>query len=226
MAIESNKRDRRHSDTMEFIQTCREERREQILTQPTYTVTGTPSGLQLISSPTVALPQANMPPYSSGFIITPSGAHVVHTPRLTPGAPQLLQMAATHPHLPIVVPTSLPAGTSPLAAATMIPIKQHEVCTSPLRPNERKIDEDPPQMPVLIHTGPAVVKNDIIGGKIDRRETLLSRERDHEDIDHPPPAKRAAVDIGSDSSISSSGGQASSARMPFTNISVKPGMSM
>ena len=62
MAIESNKRDRRHSDTMEFIQTCREERRDHMIGQPTYAVTGTPTGLQLISSPTVAIPQA--PPYS------------------------------------------------------------------------------------------------------------------------------------------------------------------
>ena len=54
-------------------------------------------GLQLIGSPTVAIPHGSIPPYSGGFIVAP-GAHMVA------GSPQLVQM----PHaagIPIVMPT-------------------------------------------------------------------------------------------------------------------------
>lgn len=238
MAIESNKRDRRHSDNVDFLQTCREsERRDQLLSQPTYAVTGTPSGLQLISSPTVAIPQASMPPYSGGFIITPGGtaAHVVHPSRLSPGGPQLLQMAAaTHPHLPIVVPTTL-QGTGSLA--TMIPVKAEQ--SSSLLNNEKKADdhddESPlrghhhPQMPIVVHTAlqaPNVMhmKNEIVNNPTvisERRIETSSRERDQEE-EHPPPSKRVAVDIGSDSSTSIGNSTTAALRMPFTNISIRP----
>ena len=124
-AIESNKRDRRHSENVtEFLTTqnvVREgEKLEQLMGQAAaFTVTGAPSGIQLISSPTVAIPQASMPPYSGSFILTPSGMVNVHTPRLSPH--QLLQM--TPPHLPIMVPTTQLQEVSGAPVTTMIPVK-------------------------------------------------------------------------------------------------------
>ena len=97
MAIDSNKRDRRHSETVEFmspqIATCRAELEQGIVTPATHTVTAA-QGLQLISSPTVAIPQGSLPPYSGGFILTPGGTHMV-APHLAT-SPQILQMT-THP---------------------------------------------------------------------------------------------------------------------------------
>ena len=93
-----------------------------------FTVTGAP-GLQLISSPTVAIPQASMPPYSGSFIITPSG--VVATPRISPH--QLLQM--TPPHLPIMVPTTQIQDISGHQVTTMIPLKPETI-------EEQRIESD------------------------------------------------------------------------------------
>lgn len=93
MAIDSNKRDRRHSETMEFMSPQRAVNQGEIDITP---VTNT-QGLQLIGSPTVAIPHGSIPPYSGGFIVAP-GAHMVA------GSPQLVQM----PHaagIPIVMPT-------------------------------------------------------------------------------------------------------------------------
>ncbi|XP_011406312.1 PREDICTED: AT-rich interactive domain-containing protein 3A-like [Amphimedon queenslandica] len=239
LAIESNKRDRRHSDNIEYIQhpgsTGREtERREALVSQPAYAVTGTPSGLHLISSPgTVALPHSNMPPYSGGFIITPSGHHIVHTPRMTTAAaPQLLQMGAAHPQLPIVVPSTTLPGASPLATA-MIPLKSES--SSPSLTDRKGQDEretptpPPPQIPVLFHTAAglqAALTPGQSGGMIhmtgggelplERRHEISVRER-VEQVEEPP-AKKMAIDTsssGTDNAISSS-------RMPFTNISIKP----
>ena len=244
LAIESNKRDRRHSDNMDYVQhqgnTAREnERRETLVSQPAYAVTGTPSGLHLISSPgTVTLPHSNMPPYSGGFIITPSGHHIVHTPRMsTAAAPQLLQMATPHPQLPIVVPSTLP-GASPLAAAAMIPLKSESSSPS-LTDRKGQDDRDtpsppppPPGIPVLVHTATglqAALTPGQSGGMIHvaggggggaelplerRHHDIISQRERLELMDEPPPAKKQAID-NTESTISST-------RMPFTNISIKP----
>ena len=105
MAIDSNKRDRRHSENVEFMSPqMAVGRSEMDITPVTHAVTAT-QGLQLISSPTVAIPHGSIPTYSGGFIVTPGGAHMV------PASPQLVQMAHA-PGIPIVMPT-------PVAAAPM-----------------------------------------------------------------------------------------------------------
>lgn len=91
MAIDSNKRDRRHSENMDFMtpQLQRD-------IDPTLSPAANPGpqGL-LISSPTMALPHASVSPYSGGFIVTGG-----------PGGTQLVQMAPHMPGIPIVMPTS------------------------------------------------------------------------------------------------------------------------
>lgn len=81
LAIESNKRDRRHSDTVDFLspQLARSELEQAISPVGTRSsVPGNTQGLQLISSPTVAIPHGAMPPFSGGFIVAGnSGAHQV-----------------------------------------------------------------------------------------------------------------------------------------------------
>ncbi len=108
LAIDSNKRDRRHSETVEFIApqitTCRPGELEPGITSPVTHVTA-PQGLQIIGSPTVALPHGSIPPYSGGFIVTPGGAHVMAPSISSRGQPQLLHMS---PHgIPIMMPTQL-----------------------------------------------------------------------------------------------------------------------
>ena len=103
MAIDSNKRDRRHSDNMDFMAPT-----AQLDSNLSPVVSTTPqgSGSILISSPTMALPHASIPPYSGGFIVTggPGGTHHVVA------SPHLVQMT---PHgIPIVIPTStIPVST-------------------------------------------------------------------------------------------------------------------
>ena len=91
MAIDSNKRDRRHSETVEFISPqiagCRPGELDATSVTGHVTVA---QGLQLISSPTVAIPHGSLPPYSGGFIVTSGG-----------GQHQLLQMP---PGIPIMMP--------------------------------------------------------------------------------------------------------------------------
>lgn len=102
MAIDSNKRDRRHSENMDFMTPQLQREMDSALTPAVSTTT--PQGLQLISSPTMALPHASVPQYSGGFIVAggPGGTHVV-------ASPQLVQMT---PHgIPIVMPT--PGITTP-----------------------------------------------------------------------------------------------------------------
>ena len=99
MAIDSNKRDRRHSETVEFMSPQMAVGRGEVdITPVTHTVSAT-QGLQLISSPTVAIPHGSIPTYSGGFIVTPGGAHMVAA------SPQLVQMAPHAPGIPIVMPT-------------------------------------------------------------------------------------------------------------------------
>lgn len=96
MAIDSNKRDRRHSENMDFMSPQLQREMESTLSP---VVTTTPQGLQLISSPTMALPHASVPPYSGGFIVAGG-----------PGGTQLVQVT---PHgIPIV----MPAPTLPVSA--------------------------------------------------------------------------------------------------------------
>ncbi len=82
LAIESNKRDRRHSDTVDFLspQMTRSDL-EQAISPVTPRQSGgssNPQGLQLITSPTVAIPHGAMPPYSGGFIVAGNGGHQVY----------------------------------------------------------------------------------------------------------------------------------------------------
>ena len=100
MAIDSNKRDRRHSDNMEFVAPQLGGRGEMELC-PSPVVTTTPQGVQLISSPTMALPHGSIPPYSGGFLMSggPGGSHMV-------ASPQLVQMSPHLPGIPIVIPSN------------------------------------------------------------------------------------------------------------------------
>lgn len=104
MAIDSNKRDRRHSDNMDFMAPAAQLQRD-MDSNLSPVVTTTPQGIQLISSPTMAMPHASIPPYSGGFIVTggPGGTHMV-------ASPHLVQMT---PHgIPIVMPThTIPVST-------------------------------------------------------------------------------------------------------------------
>ena len=176
-----------------------------------------------------------MPPYSGGFILTPTGAaHVVHTPRISPGGPQLVQMAATHPHVPIVVPTSIPG--SPLA--TMIPVSNSSALMMGKKSDERttSVPESssvhhsnlpivfPPtiQAPGLVHVKPNESLTPITIAQDRRGEDIVISEREQEE-EQPPPAKRLAIESSSDSSTSS-GTSNQALGMPFTNISIKPGM--
>lgn len=102
MAIDSNKRDRRHSENMDFMASQLQRDMDSNLSP---VVTTTHQGLQLISSPTMALPHASVPPYSGGFIVAggPGGTHVV-------ASPQLVQMT---PHgIPIVMPAAQTVAVS------------------------------------------------------------------------------------------------------------------
>lgn len=119
MAIESNKRDRRHSENMDFI-TQQMPRDMDPSLSPAVTTTA-PQGLQLINSTTMALPHASLPPYSGGFIVTggPAGAQVV-------ASPQLVQMT---PHVPAGIPIvmSSPTVSTPLPAPLS---NNHSYCSS------------------------------------------------------------------------------------------------
>lgn len=114
IAIDSNKRDRRHSETMDFMAPQLQRELDPTLS-PVVSTTPQPGGLQLISSPTMALPHGSLPPYSGGFIVTggPGGTHVV-------ASPQLVQMASHVPGIPIVmpsppIPVSTPSQAPPLS---------------------------------------------------------------------------------------------------------------
>lgn len=96
MAIDSNKRDRRHSETVEFISPQLRELDQAGMIPVSHSVS-TPQGLQLISSPTVTIPHGSMPHYTGGFIIAPGGTMVA--------SPQFVQMPHV-PGIPIVMPTA------------------------------------------------------------------------------------------------------------------------
>lgn len=117
MAIDSNKRDRRHSENMDFMAPQLQREMDPILSP---VVSSTPQGLQLISSPTMALPHTSLPPYSGGFIVAggPGGTH------------QLVQMTPHMPGIPIVMPT--PAT---------IPVSTHSQQATPLS-NHSQTSED------------------------------------------------------------------------------------
>ena len=238
LAIESNKRDRRHSDNAEYLPASREnERRDNTVVgqQPPFTVAGTPNALQLITSPTVAIPQTSLPPYSGGFIITPTagGAHMVHAPRIGPGGPhaQLVQMSTTHPHVPILVPTSITGNHS--SFTTMIPVKPDIMCspTTVVQQRDRKMDNSQHHdrsSPVWNSNPPNLIQ--INHKPNESLTTTTTLDRKHEEVDTDdgiPPAKRIAKESTSSSSTSTSIGNNAihNLGMPFTNISIKPGSS-
>ena len=107
VAIDSHKRDRRQSDTVDFMhQPLPSARGTLDSLTPVSVAAATPQGLQILSSPTMALPHGTIPPYSGSFIVTgPGGAQMV-TPQMS-GPPQLVQMT-THNGIPIMVPTLAP----------------------------------------------------------------------------------------------------------------------
>lgn len=111
MAIDSNKRDRRHSESMDFVAPQLGGRGEMEMCHSPV-VTTTPQGVQLISSPTMALPHGSMSPYSGGFLVTggPGGTHMV-------ASPQLVQMSPHVPGIPIVMPS--PTGSIPTLQQTI-----------------------------------------------------------------------------------------------------------
>lgn len=113
IAIDSHKRDRRQSDTVEFMHqplTAAGRNTHETLTPVSNAITATPgcaTQLQILNSP-VALPHGTIPPYSGSFIVTgPGGAQMV-TPQIS-GPPQLVQMTTPH-GIPVMIPSSL-AGT-------------------------------------------------------------------------------------------------------------------
>ena len=241
LAIESNKRDRRHSDNVEFLSNSRDgERREVSLTgavgqQAPFTVAGNPNALQLITSPTVAIPQSSLPPFSGGFIIGPSagGTHMVHAPRLTP---QLVQMGgANHPHVPIIVPTSM--SGNPSSFTTMISVKPEMLCSPTTiisQRGERKLDDTSHQQdrPSPVWNNSSIPNLIQITHK--SNESLVPTivlDRNHEEAqldsedEVPPPAKRKAMEMGvaRSSSMTPTTGSVHTLGMPFTNISIKPG---
>ena len=196
LAIDSNKRDRRQSETVSDLLAVQgnEKPREQILASQ-QTAYMTPAGLQLIGSPTtVAIPQGSIPPYSGSFIIAPSGpAQVVHPPRL-PG-PHLLQMQPQH--LPIMVPTTLQGPTQQLA--TMIPVKAADATS-----------------PVLLEQKPEEHERETGGGPVEREvQPPPAKKQAVESRAGEPSSAPASHTSGSAVSIG--------ARMPYTNISIKSG---
>ncbi len=111
MAIDSNKRDRRHdSESMDFISAPQLQRDMEMSPVVTTTPQG---GLQIIGSPTMAFPHGSLPPYSGGFLVTggPGGTHVV-------ASPQLVQMAPHVQGIPIVMPSNPALPTSHPATPT------------------------------------------------------------------------------------------------------------
>ena len=118
LAIESNKRDRRHSDNIEFSSpqppppsstgnTRPDSARsvEQVamgIPTTTYAM-ATSQGLQLITSPTMAIPHGSMPPYPGSFLIPSPGIR----PNVVSSAGQLMQMAN---HLPIMMQATPTSG--------------------------------------------------------------------------------------------------------------------
>lgn len=111
-AINSHKRDRRQSDTVEFMHTplatgCRGTLEQ--FTPVTNTITAT-QGLQILNSPTMALPHGAIPPYSGSFIVTGPGGTQMVTPQISGGPPQLVQMTTTPHGIPIMVPALAGSG--------------------------------------------------------------------------------------------------------------------
>ncbi len=155
LAIDSNKRDRRHSETVEFIApqitTCRPVDMEQDLSSQITHVT-TPKGLQLIGSPTVALPHGSVPPYTGGFIVTPTGTHVMAPPGVSRG--QLLHMA---PHgIPIVMqaPVAAATGKEPSEAGSNEDGEESHESADGSEPPPKKIGLDPSQAKVAMGNSP------------------------------------------------------------------------
>ena len=160
MAIDSNKRDRRHSENMDFVapQLGRGE-----LECHSPVVTTTPQGVQLISSPTVAFPHGSLPPYSTGFLVAPGpgGTHMV-------ASPQLVQMSSHVPGIPIVMPS--PTGGLPTfqqTTAVQLPVSSCSSSSSSLSSSSVEDREDaqshgsrePPD-------GPPPLKKTALEGKV------------------------------------------------------------
>lgn len=148
MAIDSNKRDRRHSETVEFISqpitACRNDLES--LTPATQTVTAA-QGLQIINSPTVALPHGSIPPYSGGFIVTqgPGGTQMV-APQIS-GPPQLVQMT-THPQgIPIMVPAIATTKQEP----SRTPADDRDDASS--QASSETSEREPPAKRIALDTG-------------------------------------------------------------------------
>ena len=154
MAIDSNKRDRRHSETVDFIPQpitpCRSELES--LSPVTQAVTAS-QGLQILNSPSVALPHGSIPPYSGGFIVTqgPGGTHMV-TPQIS-GPPQLVQMA-THPQgIPIMVPAAI-ATPKHETSRSAVSDEKEEVRS---RASSEASDREPPAKRIALDSGRTII---------------------------------------------------------------------
>ena len=152
MAIDSNKRDRRHSENMDFV--APQLRGELECHSPV--VTTTPQGVQLISSPTVAFPQGSLPPYSGGFLVTPGpgGTHVM-------ASPQLVQMSSHMPGIPIVMPTpgalptlqqtaAIPSSASSSSSSLTSSVEERE--DSQMHSSRELVDGPPPLKKAALET--------------------------------------------------------------------------
>lgn len=140
-AIDSNKRDRRHSENMEFM--APQLQREVDPHSPAVTTT-THQGLQLISSPTMALPHTSLPPYSGGFIVTGG-----------PGGTQLVQMSPHVPAIPIVVPSPAVSASTVLPFSHSSPSEDKDDVQS--HSSRESIEPPPAKRPALEVKAPASV---------------------------------------------------------------------
>ena len=149
VAIDSHKRDRRQSDTVEFMHQPLTGGRNSLenLTPVTNTITAT-QGLQILSSPPVALPPGAIPhSYSGSFIMTgPGGAQMV-TPQIS-GPPQLVQMTTPH-GIPIMVPALAPGGKQEVVPNSVADDQDDASSQASSEASERELAPPPPKRVAL-----------------------------------------------------------------------------
>ena len=152
VAIDSHKRDRRQSDTVEFLHQPLSGGRNTLesLTPVTNTITAT-QGLQIINSPSVALPHGAIPPYSGSFIVTGPGGTQMVTPQIS-GPPQLVQMT-TPQGIPIMVPTLTPGGKHELGQSVA---EDHDDASSQASSDASDRESAPPAKRIALDGGRSI----------------------------------------------------------------------
>lgn len=154
IAIDSHKRDRRQSDTVEFMHqplTAAARNTLETLTPVSNTITATPTQLQILNSPTVALPHGAIPPYSGSFIVTGPGGPQMVTPQIS-GPPQLVQMTTPH-GIPVMIPSSL-AGTKHELSQNAA--DDRDDASSPASSDASDRDQPPPTKRIALDGGRSV----------------------------------------------------------------------